>query len=53
MQKTLFNKDKINDWKQEWLQMPEYNNVKQPKPLITATFKFRNNEDYEIFKENF
>jgi len=35
----------------EWVDMPEYNNVKQPEPKITAIFKFRNDNDYEIFKE--
>lgn len=34
----------------EWKEMPEYDNVKQPDPEITATFKFRNTEDYEQFK---
>ena len=29
--------------------MPEYNNAKQPNAEITATFKFRNQEDYEKF----
>jgi len=31
--------------------MPEYHNVKQPKPEITATFKFRNQADYDTFHE--
>ena len=35
----------------EWVGMPEYNNVDQADPVITATFKFRNEEDYEEFKE--
>lgn len=25
-----------NNWEEHWLEMPEYNNVKQPDPLITA-----------------
>jgi hypothetical protein len=29
--------------------MPEYENVKQPDPEITATFKFRNQADYDEF----
>ena len=29
--------------------MPEYNNSKQPDPEITATFKFRSQEDYNTF----
>ena len=40
-----------NDWEKEWVGMPEYNNIKEPKPKITATFKFRNNEDFEVFKK--
>jgi hypothetical protein len=51
IQNKLFQDDKhITNWKNEWVNMPEYNNVKQDKPKITATFKFRNNDDYEIFK---
>jgi len=51
-QSSLFqNDERVNTWKKEWVEMPEYNNVKQPEPKITATFKFRNDNDYEIFKE--
>jgi hypothetical protein len=39
-----------NDWREEWLEMPEYNNTRQPEPLITALFKFRTEEDFETFK---
>ena len=39
------------DWQKEWVSMPEYKNVKQPPPKITATFKFRNEEDYNTFKD--
>ena len=35
---------------QEWVDMPEYDNVKNPEPEITATFKFRNENDYNEFK---
>lgn len=45
------NKQKKHDWKNEWLEMPEYNNVKPAPPEITATFKFRNKEDYDKFME--
>jgi hypothetical protein len=38
-----------NDWREEWVGMPEYNNVYQPEPEITATFKFRNEEDFLTF----
>ena len=34
------------DWEKEWVGMPECNNVKQPKPEITATFKFRNEKNF-------
>lgn len=51
IQNKLFQDDEhITNWKNEWVNMPEYNNVKQLEPKITATFKFRNNDDYEIFK---
>ncbi len=30
--------------------MPEYNNINEPEPLITATFKFRNEKDFLNFK---
>jgi hypothetical protein len=51
IQNKLFkDNENVNNWQNEWVNMPEYNNVKQDKPKITATFKFRNNYDYEIFK---
>ena len=40
-----------NDWQDEWVGMPEYNNIQQPKPFIMATFKFRNQEDFERFNK--
>lgn len=39
-----------NDWKKEWVGMPEYNNVVIEDPEIVVTIKFRNNEDFEDFK---
>lgn len=51
-QQSLFEDykdDTVNDWKQEWVGMPEYNNVERKPPFITATFKFRNQEDFEEF----
>ena len=42
---------KHNDWQDEWVGMPEYNNVTFPPPFITATFKFRNQEDFEYFNK--
>lgn len=51
----LFNQeeriDQNESWQDEWLEMPEYNNVKQEKPFITATFKFRNQKDFDTFNE--
>ena len=38
--------DKNNDL---YFDMPEYNNVNLPEPFITATFKFRNQEDFDNF----
>ena len=35
----------------EWIGMPEYKNEKRKDPEITATFKFRNADDYELFKD--
>lgn len=32
-----------------YFDMPEYDNEKQPQPLITATFKFSSKEDYDKF----
>jgi hypothetical protein len=31
--------------------MPEYNNVKEPEPVITARIRFASIEDFEDFKE--
>ena len=46
--KNLFNEND-NDWKVEWVDMPDYNNVPEVKPFTTATFKFRNQEDFDTF----
>ena len=40
-----------NSCEEEWVGMPEYYNIDEPPPMITATFKFRNEEDFETFKE--
>lgn len=40
---------KQNSVDEHWQDMPEYNNINEPPPLITATFKFRNVEDYDKF----
>jgi len=47
---NLFGEEQ-NNWKEEWKNMPEYNNVVEQKPLIIAEFKFRNETDYKIFHE--
>ena len=49
---TLFNLDDFSeDWKKHYIGMPEYNNVKPLPPEITATFKFRNKEDFNKFMQ--
>jgi len=51
--KTFFDTNNVED---HYIGMPEYNNVKTKEPFITATFKFRNQEDFDFFnnflKEN-
>ena len=39
------------DYRLHWLDMPEFNQENEPDPEITATFKFRNEADYQHFKE--
>lgn len=48
--RDLFGKEE-NNWQEEWKDMPEYNNIEDAPPMITATFKFRNEKDFETFKE--
>lgn len=40
---------KENNWQEHYINMPEYNNIKKPEPLITATFKFTNKTDFDNF----
>lgn len=40
-----------NKISEHWVGMPEYNNINMPEPLITATFKFRTQEDYDDFHQ--
>jgi len=54
----LFKQDFIENekllekqWQIEWQGMPEYNNNKPTPPEITATFKFRNKDDFDFFME--
>ena len=50
-QPTLIGIDEAQTWESEWVWMPEYNNSQQPPPFKTATFKFRNEKDYQEFKD--
>lgn len=43
------NKNKPHDWREEWVGMPEYINEKVTEPKITASFKFKSIEDFNIF----
>ena len=40
-----------NDWQKHYIDMPEYNNVKQEEPAIEVVFKFRNQEDFNEFHD--
>jgi hypothetical protein len=52
MQNNLFEfEEHLPEWKNEWIGMPEYNNVKPLPPEIIATFKFRNKNDFDFFME--
>jgi len=44
-------KNQNKEWEEEWRGMPEYNNEKQKDPFITATFKFKNQEDFDYFNK--
>ena len=47
----LFDTDDFVVWKKEWKNMPEYNNIEAIPPFITATFKFRNQKDFDLFNK--
>jgi len=49
-EKTLFDLTEFTDWQKEWKGMPEYSNQKE-EALLTATFKFRTEEDFNAFME--
>lgn len=52
IQPSLFDDNvDVNDWREEWTGMPEYNNHEQDEPFITATFKFRSDEDFLLFNK--
>ena len=45
--------DNIDDFdiqEREWQNMPEYNNINEPRPVIVATFKFKTEDDFLKFK---
>ena len=51
-QDSLFEKiENLNSWQSEWFDMPEYNNEEKVGAKITLKFKFRNELDYQNFKE--
>lgn len=51
-QLNLFeNESNQNDWKEHYIGMPEYNNTKEPEPLIIATFKFKTQKDFDEFNK--
>lgn len=50
MNQSLFSNNE-NDWVKEWVGMPEYNNIESAPPKITATFKFRSQEDFDHFNK--
>jgi len=41
---------KVNSWKDEWKDMPEYSN-KEIEPFKSVIMHFRNEEDYQKFCE--
>jgi hypothetical protein len=42
--------DKL-EWEKEWLDMPEYNNVKEEDPAVEVKIRFKKVEDYIEFHE--
>ena len=34
-----------------WFDMPEYENIFEQNPYITATFKFKSQADFDLFHE--
>lgn len=39
-----------NDWREEWVGMPAYDNQDLTEPLVSATFHFATQEDFERFQ---
>lgn len=51
-QLNIFDEIKIeNQWEEHYVDLPEYNNVKEKNPFIIATFKFRSQEDFDKFNK--
>jgi len=44
--------DQNKEWEAEWVGMPSYNNKKAGEPFIEATFKFRNQKDFDFFNNH-
>ncbi len=42
---------KAKTWEEEYKDMPEYINEKPKEPEKTATFKFKTEEDFDMFME--
>ena len=53
MENNKSNQTEIFETKEYWeihyKNMPEYNNIKKPEPFITAVFKFKNQDDFDLF----
>jgi hypothetical protein len=41
----------MNDLKEHYVGLPEYDNIKEAPPEITATFKFKTKEDFDVFHQ--
>lgn len=49
-QQSLFELEKNEEeWKKEWVGMPEFVQTKQEKPFAQIIFRFANEEDLEDF----
>lgn len=49
-QNTLFELEQ-NNCDDHYIGLPEYNNIKVAEPFIIASFKFRNQEDFDFFNK--
>jgi hypothetical protein len=50
---NLFDKENAKEktWEDEWVGMPEYINIKPEPPKQIAIFKFKSDEDFDLFME--